>query len=107
VPIIKRKNSTLRELYQRAKSLDTQAEKERSNSKLLEAIKSYKDLIEINGDILNDTIFIEIAERSIERSRFIGKMKMAVDMHYKLIHRFVDEPSYLNQLAVTYLLANR
>lgn len=101
------KNSTLRESYQRAKSLDALAEKERSNTRLLEAIQSYKELIEINGDILNDTIFIEIAERSIERMRFIGKMKMAVDMHYKLIHRFVNDPSYLNQLAVTYLLANR
>lgn len=87
--------------------MDEQAEKERSNAKLVEAIQAYKDLIEINGDILNDTIFIEIAERCIERMRFIGKMKQAVDVHYKLIHRFVDEPSYLNQLAVTYLLANR
>jgi hypothetical protein len=101
------KNSTLRELYQRAKSLDKQADKERSNARLMEALQIYKKLIEINGDHLNDTIFIEIAERSIERMRFIGKMKMAVDMHYKLIHRFIDDPSYLNQLAVTYLLANR
>lgn len=75
--------------------------------RLLEAIQSYKELIENHGDILNDTIFIEIAERCIERMRFIGKMKQAVDLHYKLIHRFVDEPSYQNQLAVTYLLANR
>lgn len=94
-------------MYQRAKSLDAQAEKEKSNKKLLEAIEGYKELIITNGDLLNDTIFIEIAERCIERMRFIGKMKQAVDIHYKLIHRFDDEPSYRNQLAVTFLLANR
>jgi aspartate beta-hydroxylase len=101
------KNSTIRELYQRAKSLDVLAEEERSNKRLLEAIEGYKELITTHGDLLNDTIFIEIAERCIERMRFIGKMKQAVDIHFKLIHRFMDEPSYRNQLAVTYLLANR
>lgn len=107
ISVKKNKNSTIRELYEMAKSLDTLAEKERSNKRLHEAIESYKELIKAYGDQLNDTIFIEIAERCIERMRFIGRMKQAVDIHYKLIHRFMDEPSYRNQLAVTYLLVNR
>lgn len=101
------KNSTIREIYQRAKSLDALAEKEKSNKKLLDAIESYKQLIMSYGNHLNDTIFIEIAKKCIERMRFIGKMKQAVDIHFELIHRFREEPSYKNQLAVTYLLANR
>lgn len=83
------------------------AEREKSNKMLLEAIESYKNLIVMYGDEINDTIFKEVADRCIERMRFIGKFKPAVDMHYKLIHRFVDDPSYMNQLAVTYLLSNR
>lgn len=83
------------------------AEKEKSNKRLIEAIENYKDFIETYGDKVNDTIFKEIAERCIDRMRFIGKLKQAVDVHYKLVRRFVMEPFYRNQLAVTYLLGNR
>lgn len=67
----------------------------------------YKELIIHQGSNLNDTIFKEIAARCIERMRFIGKLKAAVDIHKKLIERFDDEPDYRNQLAVTYLLGNQ
>lgn len=56
---------------------------------------------------LNDTILKEISLRCIERMRFIGKLKAAVDIHKKLIERFPDEVNYRNQLAVTYLLGNQ
>lgn len=97
----------IKELYDKAKSLDTQAEKEKSNSRLIEALVAYKYLITNHSKKLNDTLFIEIAERCIERMRFIGKLKAAVEIHKKLIERFDDEPSYRNQLAVTYLLGNQ
>ncbi len=103
---IKPQNSTIREVYERAKSLDAQSETQRSNFKLMDAIESYKELINVHGDFINDTIFVQVAERCIERMRFLGKMKQAVDVHFKLIHRFNDEPSFRNQLAVTYLMAN-
>lgn len=101
------KNPTVKELYDKAKAMDEQAEKEKSNKKLLEAIQMYKTLIEQFGDKLNDTIYKQVAERCIERMRFMGKLKTAVDIHHKLIRRFVDEPSFRNQLAVTFLLGNR
>lgn len=87
--------------------MDEQAEKERSNKKLLEAIEMYKTLIVQYGDKINDTIYKQVAERCIERMRFIGKLKPAIDIHHNLIRRFADEPSYRNQLAVTFLLGNR
>jgi aspartate beta-hydroxylase len=101
------KNPAIKELYEKAKSLDAAAEREKSNKKLLEAIEGYKELILTHGDKVNDTIFKEIAGKCIERMRFLGKLKQVIDIHYKLIHRFVEEPSYRNQLAVTYLLGNR
>ncbi|KAG5677234.1 hypothetical protein PVAND_007009 [Polypedilum vanderplanki] len=100
-------NPEVKDLYEKAKSLDATAEREKSNKILLEAIEKYKELINVYGDKVNDTIFKEIAEKCIERMRFMGKLKQTVDIHYKLIHRFVENPSYRNQLAVTYLLGNR
>lgn len=41
------------------------------------------------------------------RFKFLGEHLSAVPVHEKLIERFDDEPSYRNQLAVTYLLVNR
>lgn len=101
------KNPIVKELYDKAKEMDISSENEKSNKMLNEAIGMYKTLIEQYGDKLNDTIFKQVAERCINRMRFLGKLKSAVDIHYKLIRRFVDEPSFRNQLAVTFLLGNR
>lgn len=87
--------------------MDALAEKEKSNKKLLEAIEMYKTLIQQYGEKLNDTIYKQIAERCIERMRFMGKLKPAVELHHLVIRRFPDEPSFRNQLAVTFLLGNR
>lgn len=93
--------------YQESIELDKIAEKLRSNEKLVEAIKLYKDLILNHDKELNDTIFKEVSERCILRMRFLNKLKGAVEIHKKLIERFPDDPHYQNQLAVTYLLGNQ
>lgn len=59
--------------YGKAKSLDRLADMHRSNSMLKRAIDEYLQLIESDGDRLNDTVFKAAAERCIERIRFIGK----------------------------------
>lgn len=97
----------LKEIYDEAKKVDHQAEKLQSNSKLMEALVIYKNLVVNHGDKLNDTVLKEVGERCIERMRFIGRLKAAVEIHKKLIERFDDEPRYRNQLAVTYLLGNQ
>lgn len=59
--------------YGKVKSLDRLAELNRSNSMLKRAIDEYRQLIETDGDRLNDTQFKRAAERCIERMRFIGR----------------------------------
>lgn len=73
----------------------------------MEALLMYKELIVHQGDKLHDETFKEISTRCIERMRFAGKFKAAVEIHKKLIERFDDEPDFRNQLAVTYLLGNQ
>lgn len=101
------KNPKLKQSYERAKELDQLADKYQSNQRLIEAIDMYKDLILSHDKELNDTMLKKIAERCIERMRFVGKLKAAIEIHKKLIERFPDEPSFQNDLAVTYLLGNR
>ena len=97
----------IKELYLKAKSLDSLSQEERSNEILTEALVAYKQLLFDHGDQLNDTIFKQISERCVERMRFVGKLKAAVEINKKLIERFNDDPEYRNQLAVTYLLGNQ
>lgn len=52
--------------YGKAKSLDRLAEMNRSNSMLKRAIDEYRQLIESDGNRLNDTLFKTAAERCIE-----------------------------------------
>lgn len=59
--------------YGKVKSLDRLADLNRSNSMLKRAIDGYRQLIESDGNRLNDTIFKEAAERCVERMRFIGE----------------------------------
>lgn len=101
------KNPELKQIYEKAKELDKLADKYQSNERLIEAIDIYKDLILNHNTKLTDKILKKIAKRCIERMRFLGKLKAAVEIHKKLIGRFPDEPSFQNDLAVTYLLGNR
>jgi hypothetical protein len=74
---------------------------------LTEALVAYKDLLTNHNKNLNDSIFKEVGERCVDRMRFIGKLKAAVEIHNLMIERFDDEVDYRNQLAVTYLLGNQ
>lgn len=101
------KNPQLKVSYEKAKELDKLAESTKSNERLIEAIQIYENLILNHDKQLNDTILKEIGVRCIERMRFLGKLKAAIEIHRKLIERFPDEVSFQSQLAVTYLLGNR
>lgn len=67
---------------------------------------AYQLFLQLGNDI-NDSLFVSAAERCIERMRFKGQQLQAVTVHNLLIQRFPDDPNYRNQLAVSYLLANR
>lgn len=92
--------------YGKARSLDRLSEIEQSNAILDEAIIAYQVFLQI-GNKINDALFKAAAQRCIERMRFKGQQMKAVAVHNMLIKRFDNDPEYNNQLAVTYLLANR
>lgn len=78
------KNPKLKQSYEKAKELDNLADKYQSNQRLIEAIDMYKDLIINHDKELNDTILKEIGVRCIERMRFLGKLKAAIEIHRKV-----------------------
>lgn len=93
-------------LVGKARALDVLAEQKQSNSLLSEAIGAYRDVV-LLGDAVDDETARTAGERCIDRSRFRGQYLQVIDVHQELIRRFDSEPKYRNQLAVTYLLANR
>lgn len=93
-------------MYGKAKSLDALADLEKSNRRVIEAIATYKNLMDDYKDKLTDQMFKEVGERCVERLRFLGQLSQAVKIHEALIERFSEDSYYRNQLAVTYLLMN-
>lgn len=89
----------------RAKALDHLAEKKRSNDLLQDAITSYIDILK-SSDISND-LFVQVADRCIDRIRFRGHYNRAVEVHKQIIERFPNSAKFRNQLAVTLLTSNR
>ncbi|XP_066259034.1 aspartyl/asparaginyl beta-hydroxylase isoform X3 [Euwallacea similis] len=93
-----------RSLYGKAKALDSLAEQQQSNDLLSEALIYY--LRALNTPSVPDRLFIQVADRYINRARFIGQYKKAIAVHWQLIERFPENSSFLNTLAVTYLTVN-
>ncbi|XP_054741160.1 protein starmaker isoform X2 [Anastrepha obliqua] len=90
-----------------ARLLDKQADRKHSNDLLSQALQAYKRYLALDSAITDNVEFRIVAERCIERMRFMGHHMQAVPIHRQLIKRFADEPNVRNQLAITYLLQNR
>ena len=60
-------------LYGKAKALDQLASNEKSNERVMQAIGAYKTLINDFADQLSNEMYLEVAERCIERMRFVGR----------------------------------
>lgn len=71
--ILLKKPTVIKALIGRAKVLDHLAEIERSNMYLKQATQAYRKLLLQNGDLLDDDMFINLADRCIERMRFGGR----------------------------------
>lgn len=90
----------------KARSLDLMAEQQQSNAVLDEAIAAFLDVLNL-GTVVDDGVYLMAAERYIDRVRFRGQYLRAVPIQQELIRRFDAEPKFRNQLAVSYLMANR
>ncbi|XP_049861571.1 transcriptional regulator ATRX isoform X8 [Schistocerca gregaria] len=104
--ILKSHPNSPRAWYGKATALDQLAAKKKSNFILEQAIDAYKKVTSGLSSV-KDKLFILAAERCIDRMRFRGVHARAVPIHKLLISRFPDDPTYQNQLAVTYLMINR
>ncbi|XP_031337006.1 aspartyl/asparaginyl beta-hydroxylase isoform X3 [Photinus pyralis] len=93
-----------RALYGRAQSLDLLAEQKRSNKFLEAAIDAYEQTLVLPD--VTDVLFIQVADRCINRLRFRGNYKRTISIHKSLILKFPENVDYQNELAVTYLTMN-
>ncbi|XP_063929190.1 aspartyl/asparaginyl beta-hydroxylase isoform X3 [Zophobas morio] len=98
-------SSSPRSLYGKAQALDILADKKRSNDILQKAIAIYLRILTLEK--VPDALFETVADRCINRMRFMGNYRSAIDVHHKLIERFPEETKYKNQLVVSYLIINR
>lgn len=103
--ILQKYPSSPRSIYGKALSLDYLADQRRSNEILQQALNHYTQVL--NTENVPDALFKMVAERCINRMRFVGQYRNAINVHMQLIKRFPDNPKHLNDLAVTYLTINR
>ncbi|XP_042866842.1 titin-like isoform X2 [Penaeus japonicus] len=108
--ILHRLPQSARALYGRACSLDRLAEVERSNSRLEQAIATYRSVIDMadeHPELVPLPLLRMAAEKCIERMRFRGFMGKAVRVQQRLLQRFPDDIILRNQMGVTFLLMNQ
>lgn len=90
--------------------MDRLAEVEKSNSKLEQAIVTYRGVIDLADE---DSTLVPLpllrlaAERCIERMRFRGFLGKAMRVQQRLLQRFPDDLDLRNQMGVTYLLMHQ
>jgi len=99
-----------RATYGRAQCLDRLAELQSSNSKLEQAIMTYRQVIDLadeDPDLVPLPLIRLAAEKCINRMRFRGFLGKAVRVQQRLLQRFPDDLDLRNQLGVTYLLMNQ
>nr|XP_045598806.1 titin-like [Procambarus clarkii] len=108
--ILQRNPKSARAMYGRAWSLDQLAEVERSNSKLEQAIVTYRgvlDLADEEPSWVPLPLLRMAAERCIDRLIFRGFFGKAVRVQQRLLQRFPDDLQLRNKMGVTFLLMNQ
>ncbi|CAH1153790.1 unnamed protein product [Phaedon cochleariae] len=103
--ILRKNPSSPRSLYGKAISLDALADEKQSNVILEKALAIYIELLQ-REDVL-PVLYKMVADRCINRTRFMGQYKKLVMVHQLVIKRFPGDPKHKNDLAVTYLTINR
>lgn len=90
--------------------MDRLADVERSNSKLEQAITTYRavlDLADEDPALVPLPLLRMAAEKCIDRMRFRGFHGKAVRVQQRLLQRFPDDLALRNQMGVTFLLMNQ
>ncbi|XP_064105862.1 titin-like isoform X2 [Macrobrachium nipponense] len=108
--ILQNNPKSARALYGRALCLDRLAEEERSNSKLEQAIVTYRGVIDLADEdpsLVPLPLLRLAAEKCLDRMRFRGFFGKAVRVQQRLLQRFPDDLALRNQMGVTYLLMHQ
>ncbi|XP_066982291.1 aspartyl/asparaginyl beta-hydroxylase-like isoform X2 [Macrobrachium rosenbergii] len=108
--ILQNNPKSARALYGRALCLDRLAEDEQSNSKLEQAIVTYRGVIDLADEdpsLVPLPLLRLAAEKCIDRMRFRGFFGKAVRVQQRLLQRFPDDLALRNQMGVTYLLMHQ
>lgn len=103
--ILQKFPSSPRSLYGKALALDDLADKKRSNEILEKALQLYEKVLK--ADKVPTALFNLVADRCINRLRFLGQYRRAINFHQLIIDKFPKNPKHLNSLGVTYLTMNR
>ncbi|XP_028176355.1 aspartyl/asparaginyl beta-hydroxylase isoform X1 [Ostrinia furnacalis] len=98
--------ASARARYVFARALDAAAEAQRDNRLLTRAITAYLDLLKMN-ERLSDKKLLEVTGRTLDRIQFRGNYLSAEPVYRLLIRRFPNDPSYRNNLTISFLMANR
>uniref|UniRef100_A0A8C5Q659 Aspartate beta-hydroxylase n=1 Tax=Leptobrachium leishanense TaxID=445787 RepID=A0A8C5Q659_9ANUR len=88
--------------YGKAQSEDDLAEKRRSNDLLLKAINTYEEATGL-PNVPDDLVKLAL-QRQANRQQFLGRMRGSLLTLQKLVQRYPDDPSLMNELGVAYLL---
>lgn len=102
--------NSARATYGRAMCLDRLAEVQSSNSKLEQAIMTYRQVIDLadeDPNLVPLPLLRLAAEKCIERMRFRGFLGKAIRVQQRLLQRFPDDLGLRNQMGVTFLLMNQ
>lgn len=97
-------------MYGRARCLDQLAETERSNSKLEQAIATYRgilDLADEDPDMVPLVLMRTAADRCINRMTFRGMTGKALRVQQRLLRKFPEDMKLRNEMGVTYLRMNQ
>ncbi|KAK8747948.1 hypothetical protein OTU49_016238, partial [Cherax quadricarinatus] len=108
--ILQNTPKSARAIYGRARSLDRLAEMERSNSRLEQAIVTYRgvlDLADEDPTLVPLPLLRMAAETCVDRLIFRGFFGKAVRIQQRLLQRFPDDLKLRNKMGVTFLLMNQ
>ncbi|XP_050728686.1 aspartyl/asparaginyl beta-hydroxylase-like isoform X4 [Eriocheir sinensis] len=108
--LLHRNPKSARAIYGRARSLDQLAEIEKSNSKLEQAILTYRSILDLADEepsLVPLDLLRAAAERCIDRMKFRGFFGKALRVQQRLLQRFPEDVDLRNSMGVTFLLMNQ
>ncbi|XP_043221499.1 aspartyl/asparaginyl beta-hydroxylase-like isoform X2 [Amphibalanus amphitrite] len=102
--ILARRPRSPRALWGRARALNAQATRERSNNLLDKAIKAFRDVLDLDLEAeVPLQLYRQAAESCVQQMRFRGQLDQAARIQQRLIQKFPDDYMLRNHLATVFM----